>query len=349
MGMEELANNILEIVKDYRNDSGIQITTDCILAWGNQFGDDAEFILSETEHILRQTYISKEAAIRNLKKQLVGLQTQYKYATMAAFIANAYLIDVQDANKSQPAILALVKEILVEEYGITYDETSTIENRKHYLYFDDVLASGRKSFTEITAFLELELHPSLVVEALLAGDKTLSASYFCIHQLGFNNVQWQLMQKFGDSVKKHFHTQHTLLIENQSKWDNQKLNFVIPIDSNNTEYNSFLANLGRTSNNALPYRRKTMPKTESFFSSPSNSLKYETIILDAGLRILRNLGDRRKANQRPLGFATPSHKSFGTGTLFFTWRNIPNNCPLIFWWEVPGHNWTPLFTLQHRG
>ena len=53
--------------------------------------------------------------------------------------------------------------------------------------------------------------------------------------------------------------------------------------------------------------------------------------------------------KRPLGDTVKSHKTLGTGTLFFTWRNISNTCPIVFWWDVFGHNWTPLFSLKNRG
>jgi hypothetical protein len=56
-----------------------------------------------------------------------------------------------------------------------------------------------------------------------------------------------------------------------------------------------------------------------------------------------------RPNIRPLGLINPTYRTFGLGTHFFTWRNIPNNSPLVFWWEVPGHNWIPLFPVMNRG
>ena len=54
-------------------------------------------------------------------------------------------------------------------------------------------------------------------------------------------------------------------------------------------------------------------------------------------------------NLRPLGLINPQYKIFGLGTHYFTWRNIPNNAPLVYWWEVPGHKWKPLFPVANRG
>ena len=44
---------------------------------------------------------------------------------------------------------------------------------------------------------------------------------------------------------------------------------------------------------------------------------------------------------KPLGYGLYTDMSFGFGTFIFTWRNVPFNVPLIFWY--PHHDWTPLF------
>jgi hypothetical protein len=42
-----------------------------------------------------------------------------------------------------------------------------------------------------------------------------------------------------------------------------------------------------------------------------------------------------------LGFSLPAYKDFGFGTLCFTWRNIANNTPLVFWYK--NKDFMPLF------
>ena len=41
--MKDIANQLLETIKDYRKDDGISLDADHILVWANQFGTDAVF------------------------------------------------------------------------------------------------------------------------------------------------------------------------------------------------------------------------------------------------------------------------------------------------------------------
>lgn len=104
-------------------------------------------------------------------------------------------------------------------------------------------------------------------------------------------------------------------------------------------------------NNDLPvFRPKNLPLKETFFSSPENRIKLENLFIQKGIELLSKVkSDSPDKRKRPLGDSIRSHKTLGTGTLFFTWRNISNTCPLVFWWDVSGHEWIPLFCLKNRG
>jgi hypothetical protein len=89
------------------------------------------------------------------------------------------------------------------------------------------------------------------------------------------------------------------------------------------------------------YRLKNQPPKETFFSSAENRIRLENILLRKGIEILKSTRTRLDTNLRPLGRSYPSYKDFGFGTLCFTWRNIPNNTPVVFWHK--GGGWFPLF------
>lgn len=97
------------------------------------------------------------------------------------------------------------------------------------------------------------------------------------------------------------------------------------------------------------YRKDENPAKENFFTSPENRIIYENILLQKGISIIEMIKSPVKPNLRPLGLINPNYKTYGLGTHFFTWRNIPNNSPLVFWWQVEGHNWQPLFPVSNRG
>ncbi|REG78218.1 hypothetical protein C8N25_13910 [Algoriphagus antarcticus] len=141
------------------------------------------------------------------------------------------------------------------------------------------------------------------------------------------------------------------LIENQVKWSNQKLNCLYPVQNQSKFVMDYLNSLTiSTPGNTPAFRNPNQPTKEVFFSNPQNRLTLERIFLEKGIELLGKVKslspDPRK---RPLGDTVKSHRTFGTGTLFFTWRNVSNTCPLVFWWDVSGHDWIPLFCVKNRG
>lgn len=103
--------------------------------------------------------------------------------------------------------------------------------------------------------------------------------------------------------------------------------------------NEYAESKGFTEYDSDFYRIVT-EKEEEFFTSAENRVKLENIFLSKGIEILKR-ANVHKYNIRPLGFALPASKTFGFGALFFTWRNIPNNTPLVFWYR--GGGFEPLF------
>lgn len=352
--MQDLAEQIFEIIKDYQcdyPDRKFEITVEHIIAWANQFGNDAQFVLEEMLHILPEIYISKEKAKNLLRERLLDIQKFYGYKTMNEMVINTYFFDVQKGYKSQPEILAIVDEILQEEYLINYKDY--LDNPKtNYIYFDDVLATGGTTVRDLSNWLKENdtINNKQNFKLILNGAKSLGVCFFAYHQLGFGNMQYILMKTFDDKIKNKLLVGTDYVIENQVKWFQQKLNCLYPTNNQSNSTIEYLAKLKDVHERVPAYRPLNMPKKETFFSSPANREKLEKIFLEKGIELLSKVQsenpDKRK---RPLGDTVRSHKTFGTGTLFFTWRNISNTCPLVFWWDVTGHNWLPLFCVKNRG
>ena len=93
------------------------------------------------------------------------------------------------------------------------------------------------------------------------------------------------------------------------------------------------------------YRPANTPDNEEFFTSPENRKVIENVFLHKGIQILDN-ANSQIPNIRTLGYSLPSLKDFGFGALCFTWRNVPNNAPLVFWYS--GGGFTPLFNVVRR-
>jgi hypothetical protein len=162
------------------------------------------------------------------------------------------------------------------------------------------------------------------------------------------------MKLSDDKIKKLIYFDADYVIENNIKTkfiaDNQMLNCAYPLDTNNKEFNNYLNKLDTDYTSIPAYRSSNQPKNETFFSSPENRNKFENILLSKGIELLSKIqSETPDTRKRPLGDTVKSHKTFGIGTLYFTWRNISNTCPLVFWWDVPSHGWIPLFHVKNRG
>lgn len=347
--MEEIAGKILETIRDYRNDDGLSLDSAHIISWAGQFGEDAEFMLSEISHILPEVYISKEKAKDFIDGHLAALQKEFGYANITDLLINTEFLDMQEAHKSQPAILTILENLLNEKYGESYLKYKTYP-KVNFVYFDDILASGSTVGRHLLEWLGSNNSNGVRnADSILNNSYRLSINLFCSHTWGRSFQQYRLIKTFENKIDKKISWFWNLEIQNHAKWNNQSFNVAFPTDEQPANVRSYLANLTAEKYEDYAYRKSGTPVQEGFFTSPENRIKYENILLQKGISIIDMINGEVKPNLRPLGLINPSYRTFGLGTHFFTWRNIPNNSPLVFWWEVQGHDWQPLFPVANRG
>ncbi|WP_432670356.1 phosphoribosyltransferase-like protein [Flavobacterium sp. SM2513] len=347
--MKDIANQLLETIKDYRKDDGISLDADHILSWANQFGGDAAFILNEVSHIIPQVYISKEKAKTLLEAHINELLKKFNYSTVTDFLINTEFLNMQESHKSQPAVLVILENYLNEKYGESYLKYSTYP-KTNFVYFDDILASGSTIGNHLVTWLNLENQEGVKNSVNVLNDNyRLSVNLFCAHTWGHAFQKFRLMKTFEDKIDKKISWFWFYEIQNHAKWSNQSFNIAFPTDVQPQNVKTYLAALAAEKYEEYAYRKIGKPNKEEFFTSAENRTIYENIVLQKGLAIIEMIQGEIKPNLRPLGLINPSYKTFGLGTHFFTWRNIPNNSPLVFWWQVQGHNWQPLFPVANRG
>ncbi|MDH1883700.1 phosphoribosyltransferase-like protein [Empedobacter falsenii] len=349
--MNELANNIYEIIKDYRNHDGIYITPDYIIEWANQFGGDALLVLTELNKILPETYISRDKAKQNILSHLESYLKLYSYTNITTFLIETQFIDCQLPHKSQPAILNLLEEVLMENYQESYKKYIDYP-KKNYIYFDDVLASGSTIGKHCVEFLITKDDKEISFAQKLENNEiNLSISVFCMHIWGFEFQKFRISKTptLSEKISKKINWFWNYEVQNHAKFNNQSLNVARPIKLANSKINGYLENLDATKYEDYAYRKINTPVKEVFFTTPENRINFENILIEKGIDIINMIQGDVKPNIRPLGLINPNYKIFGLGTHFFTWRNIPNNSPLVYWWEVSGHNWKPLFSVANRG
>jgi len=351
--LKDVAENIVLITQDYHSDysNGFVMTSEHVLDWVNQFDElDRSFVLNELLHILKQDiYISKIKANEILWHFVHIAQQNLGYQNIEVFLRETHFIRSQVEQKSQTVLLNMLNEILIEKTGLSLEISGTLDIR-NYIYLDDLIGSGGTFNTEI--------HKYIADNNLLADLKNkrirIFSYFFCIHTWGATNARYVLKNRFGEENfflnSSDFPIFSYYTIENNLKAYKQRLNLVYPEKTKN-EYDLYLGSLVYADKNEdRAYRYHTQPYSETFFSSIEHRRRFEQIFLDKGIEIITQIQDAEiKRKHRPLGKTYPGYKTFGSGTLFFTWRNISNTCPIVFWWEVPGHNWRGLFPLFNRG
>lgn len=344
--MQQLADQIVNILTDYHNYDGFQITSERVITWVDQFEEpDRLFILEEFLHLLCQgIYISENQGKDLLVKRIQRLAKFYKFDSVGSFLSNVEFLRIQKKGKSQEALLNLLNVELITKFEIGLDDCGT-NTKRYFIYVDDILATGGTVFNDLQGWLMIKDNEGLNLDKVVRKDVNLIVSLFCRHN--WANVDWRLRLSLDRPliVNKIFYiADHA--IENNPNGFSQKLNFAYPVQNQDTFVTDYFNTLSASNHGDQAFRKTGTPVVETLFSTPGNRIRFENIILKKGIQLLQNT-ETLQANHRPLGATFPSYKTFGTGTLFFTWRNISNTCPIVFWWGAGG--WLPLFPLKGRG
>lgn len=340
-----LIEQIYDKIKDFRKDEGVQITREGIREWAEQFGDDAEFMLSETDNILEKTYLNKEDAIYLLRNSIKEQLHRHKYTDIVTYLHDVSYLRLQPKGKSQNVLVDMVEDIIRTDYGLNVEDFEDYP-KKLFIYFDDVLATGRTILDDLTNWLNDDDR----INKLNNHTIKLEVNLFVEHRFGHYMVLFRMENITCRGLNSdNIHIWRYYEVSNHLKlpyyMGNQALNAVaIPIkETLSPEAIMYWENLEAKNHPEYAFRPEGRPPKEEYFTSAENRIRFERILVDKGLYIINQIQGEVKGNIRPLGFTYPSYQTLGTGTLFFTWRNAPNNSPLVFWWDVPGHNWKPLF------
>lgn len=355
--MKKLAQDICDILYDYHDYNGFKFVPEAVLQWVSQFDEgDQEFILKEFLHLLKQgIYLNEKKAKELLLLRLKELAAFFKLNKLRDFLNNAEFIQLQPDNKSQWFLLKLLDDVLHENFGIRLSDCGK-QSKTYTVYLDDILATGGTVFNDTKKWLLIK-DPSgeTNFEKVIKKEKFFIVNCFCMHTWAKENMEWRLKFEFkDDNIRGKIIYGYDYLIENHPSKLGQKFNFTYP-DKNQPksviDYIEKLSGIGKRGNYAMKNSQYALrnigkPSNESFYSSAENRKRLEDIFLLKGIEILnrvKNLHD----NHRPLGAIHPSYQTLGLGTLYFTWRNISNTTPIVFWWDNNG--WIPLFKLVNRG
>lgn len=326
----DLLASIAGTIKDYREDEIPQPTPDHVDRWIRQFDDAVEVpLLREIDHVFKETYFSKSVVRTFFANQL-------DHETLAGkkpcdFWRAAHTLDIQRHGHSQREIRELFGETLMEQCGLEIDQCGSVGGA--FVYLDDVLFSGGRIGTDLSAWIANEAPARATVHVLV----------IAAHRLGEWQCNERLKKAAADTGKKlDLHCWAAVRYENRKRYrDTSEVlwPFEIPEDP---ALQAYIAEEGR-----FPFEpRKPGGKLKNaIFSSEQGRQLLERELLLSGMRI-RSFCQNPSRALRPLGF---SAFGLGFGSMIVTFRNCPNNSPLALWWgdsdAAPGHpfrNWYPL-------
>ncbi len=322
-----LLKAVADTIKTYRRGQLAEPTPQHVDRWLSQFTPEHQLpFLREFAHVIEQTFITED----NIRTFLSHLVTNKSLAgqNQREFWSSAYFLDIQSNGQSQSEMLRCFSESLESAFGFSISECG--KEGGDYIYLDDIMFSGNRVGNDLEKWIISDAPPTATVHVIVAANHTLS-TFQCGRRLK------EVIKDAGKSIKItywrlfEFENRKTYKNKSQVLWPAS-----LPNDPNVNAYMS------------LPSRfpletRVPVETTGGLFSSEAGRSLLETEFLIAGAKIIAMNGSS-KESLRPLGY---SSFGVGFGSIFVTYRNCPNNCPLAMWWGDPNVssgalNWYPL-------
>ena len=322
---QKLLDSIAQTTSDYRLGEIEAISPEHVDKWIGQFPVDVQLpMLEELDHVLKQTYFSKEKVVDFLE----GLVKTNKLAgsDTCDFWKRAHILQIQQNGNSQKELVAIFDGILEANCGFKAEECGAIGG--DFIYLDDVMFSGNRVGNDLEAWIAKDAPAQAVIHIVVLG----------VHTMGQYLINKRLETKIASSGKQIAIKYWSLeTIENRRifKEDSEVLwPAVLPDDQDLKAYLSLP--------HKFPFEARPIGGNLGPFSSEQGRQLLEREFLIAGIKI-------RAASEilRPLGF---SPFGLGFGSMIVTFRNCPNTCPLALWWGDPNidathslSKWYPLF------
>ncbi|MEB8638629.1 hypothetical protein P2G74_01405 [Cronobacter muytjensii] len=307
--VNKLKAKISETLADYRHAPKEGMTVRHVSRWIDQFPiEDRTFVLEETARLLEMGYFTKKQYEKCIT-ELAENEKNEKYFERAAFLS------IQEDGTSQSELIeSLNTECTEGIYTVSrHSSKARVDSFKEFIYFDDVCFSGRKVIDDLIWFVnDYDLREVEIFIYFLCSHT--SAVWYVKETLKKSFQDRNIIINIGDGALRH--------VENRLKYNDRSGVFWPTQES--------VAIPTWVSDKAIytgTYRNNFVPA--KIFPDEARRNRFEAVLTSIGFRILSN-SETVKKPLKPLGFSTFNGVGFGGTT--FTYRNCPNNVPLVYWW-----------------
>jgi len=314
---QDLAKHLARLIEDYRVGEIPPRTADVVEAWIQQFpSKEQDPLLDALIHVFENTYISR-SKMKSFLGELANSRNISKGKDPKEFWKSANLLNIQKGGNSQSDILALFDEVLQRVHNLKAADVGSQDGS--FFYLDDCIGTGNRVRHDIAAWLEsanlpdeIDLH---IITAVL-----FNGSYWIESKLK------ETATAKGKNITITKWRLDTFQMENRRAYRNNAdvlWPTAIPDDTAVQAYAEQLRRLGHP-----PTLRSHTAAVPSFYKNSEQKELLERLFLVRGCEI-RQDNSYLPDNVRPLGYHNLD--CFGFGSLFVTYRNCPNNCPISLW------------------
>jgi len=324
---KKIVSDIAEIIKDYKylpdflDRSSHDDLCSHVEKWIDQFlFEDRSFVLNHTKKILSERYFSESKYDSQLQSIVKNKKNHHHFRKDC-------LLSVQARGGSQNDINlklnSLIKKEINIEMPIIHSEWSGVDvsGFNYVNYVDDFSFSAKLVGDDIISFITENGIDNTKIRILILLAHTYG--YFYLRRrlnefIGENklNIEFVFNRRYWGDVNNDIATSYSwrsetyflqestyneVIHEYHLEEDDKYKTSVFRVDSHE---NCILGDNGERN-------------------------RIEKIFTQKGLDII-SCSDSPKASMKPLGFSV--FKGFGFGGNVFSYRNCPNNTPLVFWW-----------------
>ncbi|SIS36669.1 phosphoribosyltransferase-like protein [Insolitispirillum peregrinum] len=350
---DDIADSIADKIKDYREGEIDVPTGEHVRRWAGQFDPLVQrSILVETRHFLEKRYISKGIA----ENFISGLSRNSNLAgrNPATFWAGVGFLRLQERSQSQCDMLAILSDVLCNAFGVTCARQTAANGV--YVYIDDAIFSGRQVLDDLRRWINGWDISDCTVHVICIGSHK-SGRWYAARELGRIaglrqiDIRWWFDAEIEDWRKEGNGEKVDVLWPTYppGKWclsKNKGVYQYVPSDQYVNNWWTKCPDDAKKFNPRPPFNGE---RNLGFESEAGRGI-LEQAFLQRGAYIC-SLSENPNKNMHPLGY----HKlnGPGCGTLLTTYRNCPNNAPLVLWWgdqdaSYPLNQWYPLMPRRTR-